>query len=310
MKSKIKLIEKVTDSLYNRLRKCDLCPRNCGVNRLKGQAGYCGAGKDMIIYTTFLHQGEEPGVSKDKGSGTIFFSGCNLKCVYCQNYKFSHHFQGKLVSEVELAKIMVDLQAKGACNINLVTPTHYIAQILQSLKLAFQSGLSLPIVYNTSGYEKKEVIEQLEGIVDIYLADLKYASGEPANRYSNAPNYPVFAPKSLRMMARQVRPLWAQDCLKKGLIIRHLVLPGHINESKKILGWIKQNTPQALISVMFQYQPYFKAKQYPQISRKINSCEYQEIKEFVEELGLEGWVQDFSPNEELAGINFSPQLEI
>jgi len=309
-KSKIKLIDERLDILYRRLEECDLCPRNCRVNRLKGQTGYCGTDKDLVVYTAFLHQGEEPPISQNKGSGTIFFSGCSLKCVYCQNHKFSHFLQGKIVSKADLAKIMLNLQDKGAANINLVTPTHYLAQILKSLRAALESGLDLPIVYNTSGYEKEEVIGQLEGIVDIYLTDLKYTDSETANRYSDTPKYPVFASKSIKEMARQIRTLWSQNCLKKGLIIRHLVLPSHINETKQALRWIKQNTSEALVSVMFQYQPYFKAKLYPAINRNINLAEHQEIKEFVEKLALKGWTQDFEPHQELAGVNFSSQLEI
>jgi putative pyruvate formate lyase activating enzyme len=310
MKGKIDLIEKRLSSLYKRLERCDLCPRNCRINRLKNQTGYCKAGKDIVIYTAFLHQGEEPGISEGKGSGTIFFSGCNLKCVFCQNHKFSHSLEGKLIDEDTLAKIIINLQKKGASNINLVTPTHYLAQILKALATALEYGLNLPIVYNTSGYEKKEVIEQLEGIVDIYLTDLKYTSSEAANSYSNASKYPIFASESLKEMARQVELLWSQNQLKMGLIIRHLALPGHVEESKQALSWIKQNIPQALISVMFQYQPYFKANRYPEINRKITLPEYQEIKEFVEKLGLDGWLQDFNPCKELAGVNFSSNLEI
>ncbi len=305
---KIKLAEKATSSLKKRLGNCDICPRDCKVNRLKNEAGYCGTDKNMVVYSAFAHQGEEPGISGQKGSGTIFFSGCNLKCIYCQNYKFSHTIAGKKVSEIDLAKTMLNLQKEGVHNINLVTPTHFIPQILSTLTLAFKNGLNIPIVYNTSGYEKEEIVKHLEGIVDIYLTDLKYIETSLAKQYSNAPEYPRFATRSLLEMNRQVEPLTSNSLLKKGVIIRHLVLPNHINESKELLSWIKKNTPGALVSVMFQYQPYFRAYLHPQINRPIDYQEYLEIKNFVEKLGLGGWVQNHNPKEDMAGPYFEPNI--
>jgi len=305
---KSKLAEKAAVSLRKRLSSCDICPRNCKVNRLKGEKGYCGANKDMVVYSAFLHHGEEPGISGWKGSGTIFFSGCNLKCIYCQNYKFSHSVTGKRISEVDLAKIMLNLQKEGAHNINLVTPTHFLPQILGTLTIAFEDGLNIPIVYNTSGYEKEEVIKRLAGVVDIYLTDLKYMETSLAKQYSKASKYPAFASGSLLEMNRQVEPLMSEKLLKKGVVIRHLILPNHINESKKLLSWIKENTPKVLVSVMFQYQPYLRAYLHPQINRPINYQEYLEIKKFVEELGLGGWVQDHNPKEDMAGPYFEPNI--
>jgi len=306
---KIKLLEKKSKKLVQRLKKCDICPRNCNINRLENNTGYCQAGKDIIVYSAFLHRGEEPVISANAGSGTIFFSGCNLKCIYCQNYKFSHSQDGEVLSSADLSRVMLDLQSKDAENINLVTPSHYLPQILEALLIATKKGLDIPIVYNCSGYEKPEIIAELDGIIDIYLSDLKYLSTEPAKRYSKASNYPIFAQKSLLQMHRQVKPLMDQNTLKKGLIIRHLVLPGYIQESKAILLWIKKNTPKALVSVMFQYQPYFKAYTYPEINRSINQSEYNQIKEFVEELRLEGWVQDLNPREDLAGVHFKKDIK-
>jgi len=306
---KIKLATKTAGSLKKRLSSCAICPRNCKINRLRGEKGYCGTDKDMMVYSAFAHHGEEPEISGQGGSGTIFFSGCNLKCIYCQNYKFSHIVAGKKVSGIDLAKIMLDLQEKGAHNINLVTPTHFLPQILDTLSLAFKGGLNIPIVYNTSGYEKKEIIECLEGIVDIYLTDLKYMDSSLAKQYSKAPEYSVFASRSLLEMARQVAvSLTSEGLLKKGVVIRHLVLPNYIDESKKLLSWIKKNTPKVLVSVMFQYQPYFKAHLHSQINRPINYREYIEIKNFVEELGLKGWVQDLNTKEGLAGPYFKPNI--
>jgi len=306
---KNKLATKIASSLKKRLSSCAICPRNCKINRLRGEKGYCGTDKDMMVYSAFAHHGEEPEISGQGGSGTIFFSGCNLKCIYCQNYKFSHIVAGKKVSGIDLAKIMLDLQEKGAHNINLVTPTHFLPQILDTLSLAFKGGLNIPIVYNTSGYEKEEIIKYLEGIVDIYLTDLKYMDSSLAKQYSKAPEYSVFASRSLLEMARQVAvSLTSEGLLKKGVVIRHLVLPNYIDESKKLLSWIKKNTPKVLVSVMFQYQPYFKAHLHSQINRPINYREYIEIKNFVEELGLKGWVQDLNTKEGLAGPYFKPNI--
>lgn len=302
---KIDLIKKIVEPLYERLGKCDICPRECGVNRLKDEKGFCGAGKDLKVFTSFLHKGEEPAISGEKGSGTIFFSGCNLKCIYCQNYKFSHYMKGKTLTEDNLAEIMLNLQKDGAHNINLVTPTHYLPQILKSLIIALEQGLNIPIVYNTSGYEKKEIIEGLEGIIDIYLTDFKYPCEVLSKHLSNAPKYRLFASESIKEMNRQVSPIWKGNLLKKGLIIRHLVLPDYMNESKEVLSWIKQNTPQSLVSLMFQYQPYYKANTYPQINRAINLDEYKEIKAFCESLELDGWIQDLTPQEDMAGVHFN-----
>lgn len=251
----------------------------------------------MIVYTSFLHHGEEPVISKEEGSGTIFFSGCNLKCVYCQNYKFSHTNEGRMLSGAELAKTMLNLQAQKAVNINLVTPTHFLPQILNALSIAQKDGLNIPIVYNTSGYEKKDIIEELDGIIDIYLTDIKYMNSETAKEYSNAPDYPQACRESVKEMYKQI---------KETLIIRHLVLPNYIEESKQILSWIKENTPKARVSLMFQYQPYFKASSCPKINRPVNRAEYAQIKAYIEDLALDGWVQDFNPREELAGPYFEP----
>lgn len=308
LEKKITLVRKSADCLEKRLSRCDICPRNCKVNRLKDEKGYCGTGKEMTVYSAFAHHGEEPGISGQEGSGTIFFSGCNLKCIYCQNYKFSHTIVGKKISEIDLAKIMLNLQGEGAHNINLVTPTHFIPQILNCLSLAFKDGLTIPIVYNTSGYEKNDIVKQLSGIVDIYLTDLKYLDSSLAKQYSKAPKYPEFALKSLLEMNRQVKPLTSETLLKRGVIIRHLVLPNHINESKALLSWIKKNTPEALVSVMFQYQPYFRAYLHPQINRPVNHQEYLEIKDFVDKLELGGWVQDHNPEEGMAGHYFKPNI--
>lgn len=308
-KDKIKFLEKKIDTLNARLTNCDICPRNCQVNRLEGKQGYCGSSQDLIVYSHFLHTGEEPPISAKKGSGAIFFSGCNLRCAYCQNYKFSHQLKGKKTSEEKLAEYMLGLQEKGAANINLVSPTHLLPQILKALSLSLKGGLNIPIVYNTSGYEKKEIIKQLEGIVDIYLTDLKYLEPSLSAKHCKAPDYPEFAKEAIKEMYRQAKPEWNHQLLKKGLIVRHLVLPSHIRESKKVLSWIKKNLPQALLSLMFQFRPYFKANTLKDINRPLNITEYQEIKEFCEKLDMQGWIQDFKTQEDMAGVYFGPDIE-
>ncbi|UCG35598.1 MAG: radical SAM protein [Candidatus Omnitrophota bacterium] len=307
---KLSLIEQSTDPLQKILEECTLCPRECQINRAKGERGYCGAGKDLIVYTAFLHKGEEPPISGTKGSGTIFFSTCPLKCVYCQNYHFSHTLQGRVLTDVELAKIMLKLQGEGAHNINLVTPTHFLPQILKGLAIAIKAGLSIPIIYNTSGYEKKEIIARLDGIIDVYLADMRYISSGLAHRYSEAKNYPITNQQSLIEMYRQ-RPVNSieDEMIKEGLIIRHLVFPGYTDESKAILSWIKNNAPQALVSVMFQYHPYFKATHYPEINRRIDPAEYRQVTGFLDTLDLKGWAQELEADEGLAGIHFESHLE-
>lgn len=307
--AKCKLLKEKSAKLARQFTACKLCPRNCGVNRNAPKPGFCGAASKAVVYTVFKHCGEEPGLSGSSGSGTIFFSGCNLKCVYCQNHTFSHQIRGTPLDETELSRIMLTLQHQGCHNINLVTPTHYLPQILKSAALAIEEGLNLPLVYNTSGYEKKEIIQDLQGIIDIYLADFKYIDETTAQRYSNAYDYPRYAKESILEMYRQTSIRWQNGLLTSGLIIRHLVLPGHLEQSKKIFTWIKNKTPQALVSVMFQYQPYFKAPRYPIINRRLRRAEYEEVAAFVEKIQLAGWIQDFVTQESLAGVHFQPSVK-
>ncbi|MCF7870795.1 MAG: radical SAM protein [Candidatus Omnitrophica bacterium] len=308
LKTKIKAIEKIYQKLSKKLESCALCPRNCQINRLNNELGYCGQGKKIKIYSSFLHFGEEPPISGKRGSGTIFFSGCSLGCVYCQNYKFSQLNNGRMIEEHELVKIMLNLEKKEAQNLNLVTPTHFLPQILKALKTALEKGLRLPIVYNSSGYEKKEIVETIEPIIDSWLIDFKYINSETAKNYSNSPQYPRFAKNTLSYLYKQKK---GQNRLNRGqippIIIRHLILPGHIDETKKILVWIKKNTPEARISIMSQYQPYFKAKKIAHINRPLNLKEYTQIKELVERLELKGWLQEYKPQENLAGVHFKKQ---
>lgn len=309
MKNKIKLIESVAEDLDRSLSDCCICPRACHINRKNNKKGYCKAGASMVVYTAFLHRGEEPAISGDAGSGTIFFSGCNLGCVYCQNYKFSQSIEGSVMTPTQVCDLMLKLQEEGASNINLVTPTHFLPQILDSLSMAFSKGLNIPIVYNTSGYEKKDIIKKLDGIVDIYLTDFRYFNDTISGQYSNAKDYPHYAKESIAEMYRQKsKPAFKGELLKEGLVIRHLVLPGHIEESKQVLSWIKQNTPGAFLSLMFQYQPYHKADKYPDINRTVSKEEYDELNTFLKNLDIDGWVQDFKPEEKLAGVHFKSCL--
>ncbi|MDD4183271.1 MAG: radical SAM protein, partial [Candidatus Omnitrophica bacterium] len=292
-------------------KSCDFCHRNCKVNRLGGERGNCKVGDIPVIYTAFLHRGEEPGLSGADGSGTIFYSGCNLGCVYCQNYKFSHILSGSLRSYKALADMMLKLQSEKAHNINLVTPTHFLPQILQALDIAISNGLNIPIVYNTSGYEKKEIISLLSGIVDIYLPDMKYVNEGLASDCSNAGNYSVYNKEALLEMYRQKSTAsYKGDILTSGLVVRHLVIPGHTDDTMAILSWIKENTPNCLTSIMFQYQPYYKAKQISEINRTVNYDEYNKVKEFVQSLSLAGWIQDFNPKEDMAGVYFTPDKKL
>lgn len=302
-------MEQYHDRMQARLESCDLCPRQCHADRLHGETGYCGAGQDLTVYTAFMHRGEEPPISGQKGSGTVFFSGCSLKCIYCQNYRFSHSQFGTTITPEQLARIMMRLQEQGAENINLVTATHFLPQVCRATSRALSQGLTIPIVYNTSGYETEDTVGILGDMVDIYLADMKYISPSLAAKYSNAADYPLFNQRSLLLMYQQKEVKWEEERLISGLIIRHLVLPGHVEESLRILHWISRNLPQALVSLMFQYRPYAEASSYPEINRTVSQSEYYRLLREMDTLELEGWSQDLSTEEALAGPSFRPSLE-
>ena len=310
IKGKIEFLRKEQDSLWKRLEECSLCPRNCNVNRLKGQRGICGTGKELVVYSAFLHSGEEPPISGKNGSGTIFFSGCNLRCIYCQNHKFSHKINGYTITHQELAEIMLRLQDKKAHNINLVTPTHFLPLITAALIRAFENGLVIPIVYNTSGYETMEIIRILEHIVDIYLTDAKYIIPDTAHKLSNAADYPRINHEAImEMYSQRKNSRFDRDIMEEGIIIRHLLIPNHIEESKQILLWLREHTPLSYISIMSQYQPYHKAYIYPEIKRRLTKNEYYTIKDFIDKIGIKkGWFQEFNTTSELAGVHIMPGL--
>lgn len=281
---------------YARLAACDLCPHACGVNRRKGEVGRCGSGRLARIASANLHQGEEPPISGHRGSGTIFLSGCTLSCRFCQNFPISQLKNGSDVTPRALAGKMVGLQARGAHNINFVTPSHFTPQILAALYIAIRNGFRLPLVWNTSGYESLETLRLLDGVVDVYLPDMKYAEEAPAIRFSGAPDYPAVNRRAIAEMLRQVGHLETDEAgiARRGLIIRHLVLPHGNAGSVDTLLWIAQNLGiDTHIALMSQYFPADKAPQVPGIERKITCAEYADAVEALEENGLEnGWVQD------------------
>jgi putative pyruvate formate lyase activating enzyme len=289
------LLERVRTA-YARLAACDLCPHDCGVNRLQGERGACGAGVHPAIASANVHSGEEPPVSGSRGSGTIFLTGCSLKCRFCQNFPISQMGNGVVITTKVLAGRMLKLQRQGVHNINLVTPTHYLPQILAALYLAIPLGFRLPIVWNSSGYEKVDALRLLDGVVSIYLPDMKYVDNGTAECLSSAPEYCTHNRPAVGEMLRQKGHLELDDdgVAVKGLIIRHLVLPERLAGTWEALSWIAGNLgTQTHISLMRQYFPAHKAMDTPALGRKITDDEYAEAVRALEEFGLEnGWVQE------------------
>lgn len=283
------------------LEKCAICPHNCGINRLNNQIGRCKS-KDTVkvaLYST--HNFEEPCISGKKGSGTVFFSNCNMNCVFCQNYEISQQGKGKEISIEELAEIFIKQQEKDVENINLVTPTSYVPQIIEAIKIARKNGLKLPIVYNTNGYEKVETLKMLEGYVDIYLPDFKYSDDDLGKRLSKVDNYFEIVTEALKEMYRQTgKAVFNGECImQKGMIIRHLVLPNHILNSRRVLKWINENMHDVYVSVMAQYFPTYKAKEIDDINRKLTKEEYEQIENYLYRLDLEnGYIQELGEHEE------------
>ena len=288
--------------MKNILSECTLCPHKCKVNRLDGELGRCKAGKEIKYNLAMLYYNEEPCISGEKGSGNIFFSCCNMNCVYCQNYKISQLRNGNEITIEELAELFLNLQNKGANNINLVTATMYVPQIIEAIKIAKNNGLKIPIIYNTNGYENVETIQKLNGYIDVYLPDLKYYSNEISKKYSKVDNYFEIATKAIKEMIKQVgKPEFNDNgIIKKGVIIRHLVLPNYIQNSKHILKWLKENVEtKAYVSVMAQYFPTYKAKEDEKINRKLTKKEYSEIEKYLYLLDIEnGYMQDLGKHEE------------
>lgn len=284
------------------LKQCKICPHNCNVNRLNGKIGRCKCTDKIKIALASVHNYEEPCISGINGSGTIFFSNCNMNCIYCQNYEISQLGKGKEISIKELADIFINQQEKGVNNINLVTPTMYTFQIIKTIKLTKKNKLIIPIIYNTNGYEKIETLKALQGYIDVYLPDLKYYSNKLSIKYSKVNNYFSVATEAIKEMYRQVgTPKFNEDgIMQRGIIIRHLVLPNHIQNSKNILKWIKENMPQDVyVSIMAQYFPTYKAKEDELLNRKLTKKEYKEIEKFLYTLDLKnGYIQELGEHEE------------
>lgn len=282
------------------LKKCVMCPHKCKVNRYEIK-GRCRANENIKVALVSTHNYEEPPISGTKGSGTIFFSGCNLSCVYCQNHEISHGMYGKEISIQRLADIMLEQEQRGVHNINLVTPTIYAYQIKEAIKLARKKGLKIPIVYNSSGYESLETLKALEGYIDIYLPDFKYYYNELGKKYSNVVNYDKAVKEALHEMRRQTKDTFDEHgIMTQGLIIRHMILPNHIDNSKEIIKWIKENLGKdTIISIMAQYFPTHKVKEYEEINRKILKEELEEIEEYLFELDMvNGYIQELGEHEE------------
>lgn len=284
--------------------KCSICPRKCNVDRTKTY-GFCEASEDLKIARASIHMWEEPCISGSNGSGTIFFSHCNMKCIFCQNYDISTKNIGYKVSVSRFAEICLELQSLGANNINLVTPTHYVDKIIEGIKFAKEKGLKIPIVYNTSGYENVDTIKKLDGIVDIYLPDLKYYSDEYAIKYSRSPKYFEYATKAIEEMYKQVgKNIFNEDgMMTKGVLVRHLMLPGLANDSKKIIKYLYDTYKDNIyISIMNQYTPIRKLE-YDNLNRKITKEEYENMIDYAYDLGIRNcFVQD----EETQSESFIP----
>lgn len=301
---------KKSDNILD-LHNCKLCPKNCGVDRAVGVKGYCGCDSRLFVARAALHMWEEPCISGEEGSGTVFFSGCNMRCIFCQNNNISNGMTGKEISVERLAGIFLELQGKKANNINLVTPTQYIPHIIKAIYIAKNRGLKIPIVYNTSGYEKVEVLEKLDGLVDIYLPDMKYFSEEPALKYSNAANYFSYASAALQEMYRQVgTPEFDKNgIMKKGIIVRHLLLPGRTCETENIIRYLYENYGDNIyMSIMSQYTPMkdlIESGKYPELAEKIDFDEYNRIIDNAIELGVEN---AFIQEDDVAMESFIPDF--
>lgn len=273
------LDDRITEA-RNLLASCRVCPRRCGVNRLQDDRGYCLIGRQARVSSAFPHHGEEDCLRGRSGSGTIFFSGCNLRCVFCQNYDISHFPSGTAVQPEELANLMLRLQEIGCHNINLVTPTHVVPQILEALPFAIGRGLRLPIVYNCGGYESLETLKLLEGIVDIYMPDFKFWDPARSELYLNAPDYPEVARQAICEMHRQVGDLVIDEhgLARRGLLVRHLVMPGCLDDTRNILQFLRELSPRTAVNVMAQYRPAGEVtwRDYPQIARSLTAEEYSQ----------------------------------
>lgn len=275
--------------IMNKYENCLLCPRKCGINRAAGQTGVCGVSAEIRVARAALHYWEEPCISGEKGSGAVFFSGCSLHCVFCQNREISDGKVGKIISKERLRDIFLELKAKGANNINLVTPGQYIPDIVWAVRDARRYGMELPIVYNTSGYENADELKQLEGIVDVYLPDFKYMDSALSAKYSRAKDYPSVAKQAISEMVRQQPDVVIDDAtglIQKGVIVRQLLLPGHVNDAKAVLKYLYDTYhDHVYISMMSQFTP-IALKDYPEINRTVTRREYERLVDYALEIGI------------------------
>jgi len=293
-------LKRRAERLEARLASCDICPRRCEVNRLEGELGFCHSGRLPIVSSFCAHHGEEPALSGSRGSGTVFLGNCNMRCVYCQNYQISQNWEKQRANEIDchsLAEHMLYLQDELGChNINLVSPSHFVPQLVRVVLEAVPTGLKLPLVYNTSSYDAIETLRELDGIVDIYLPDLRYASDAWANRFSQAPDYVAQARQAIKEMYRQVGELVVDEfgVAQRGVIVRHLILPNGLAGSKESLGWLaREVSPRVTVSIMSQYHPVHRANQFSLLARPISLAEYEEVRRVMEGVGLEnGWIQE------------------
>jgi putative pyruvate formate lyase activating enzyme len=283
-------LAKLESELWEIFQSCRLCPRKCNVNRLKGEIGFCSSTSRLKLASFGPHFGEERPLVGTGGSGTIFFSNCNLLCCFCQNWEINHRGDGRFISHDDLAGMMLSLQQRGCHNINLVTPTHVVPHIVKALRLAIRKGLILPLVYNNGGYDSIEVIRMLDGVVDIYLPDFKYQDGALSAKYSSgALNYPEIAAETIKEMHRQVGELQvdSKGVARRGLIIRHLVMPGNIAGTDRFVQWVaKELTATTRVNLMAQYRPEHKAFDYPEISRPITAQEWEQARSWANAAGL------------------------
>ncbi len=313
-------LERRTQALEARLASCDVCPRECRVNRLQKEVGYCHSGRLPIVSTVCAHHGEEPAISGTRGSGTVFFANCNMRCVYCQNYQISQDWRKQKPKEMDcrtLAEQMIYLQDGLGChNINFVSPSHFVPQLLRAVAEAVPRGLRVPLVYNSSGYDSVASLKELDGVISIYLPDLRYASDKWAKKFSHARAYVTQARQAIKEMYRQVGDLVVDECgvARKGLIVRHLILPNGLAGSEESLTWlVREVSPTVTVSIMSQYMPMHRASGIPLLSRKITVEEHGKVLRLLDDLGMEkGWVQEmgaaeeYLPDFEREGHPFSP----
>jgi putative pyruvate formate lyase activating enzyme len=314
-------LQKRTEVLEARLADCDLCPRKCHVNRIEGEMGFCRSAALSIVSSICAHHGEEPPLSGTKGSGTVFFGNCNMRCVYCQNYQISQdrrRLRGQETNSQALAQQLIYLQDVMGChNINFVSPSHFIPQIVRAVLEAVPLGLKLPLVYNTSGYDSADTLKLFDGIIDIYLPDIRYADDKIAKKYSSAPDYVEHARAAIKEMHHQVGILVLDDkgIAQRGMIIRHLILPEGLAGSEESLTWLAHEvSPDVYLSVMAQYYPAHHANRFPSLARRITRAEYTRVLELLDRLGMEnGWIQaldspdNYQPDFQREGHPFQPE---